>query len=192
MQLDAVLDKSITQAVDVVRGVTGDQLGASTPCADWNVRTLTNHLLQVAQALHLAGKGESVPDDVWGRDLMDQGWADRFVDSGRAAVAAWAQPGAWEGMVTMGEAQMPAPMIATMFASDLVIHAWDLARATGQDYHVDADVAEATYRFITDMGEQGRQMGIYAAPTTVADAAPAFERALALSGRNPRWTHPGA
>ena len=190
MQLNAILDKSITEAAAVVRGVKPDQLSGPTPCADWDVRALTNHLLQVASALHLAGRRRPVPDDLWGRDLMDEGWDDRFDGESRAAVAAWEQPGAWEGMVGMGGAEMPAPMIATMLASDLAIHGWDLARATGQDYQCDDDVAEATYRFLTDMGEQGRQMGIYATPVVVADHAVAFERALALSGRDPQWARP--
>src|SRR5688572_25969424 len=137
MQLDAILTKSITEAAAVVRGVKPDQLAAPTPCADWDVRALTNHLLQVVGALHLAGRRRSVPDAMWGRDLMSEGWADRFEDEGRAAEAAWAQPGAWDGMVGMGGAEMPAPLIATMFASDLAIHGWDLARATGQEHHCD-------------------------------------------------------
>ena len=68
--------------------------------------------------------------------------------------------------------------------------AWDLAQATGQSYRCDDDVAEVTHRSMTDMGEQGRQMGIYAAPLPVADGAPAFARALALSGRDPQWRRP--
>lgn len=118
---------------------------------------------------------------------MNPGWADLFHAESGAAVAAWSQPTAWDGMVTMGQAQLPAPMIAIMLASDLAIHGWDRASAPGQPYAVDVEVAEATHRFIADMGAQGRQMGIYAAPVTVAVDAPAFERALALSGRDPRW-----
>ncbi|OJF10343.1 TIGR03086 family metal-binding protein [Couchioplanes caeruleus] len=192
MQLNALLNKSISKAAAVVRGVEPDQFHAPTPCAEWDVQTLTNHLLQVTSALHLAGRRQPVPDQLWGRDLMTEGWADRFDDEGRAAAAAWAQPSAWDGMVSMGGAEMPAPMIATMLATDLAIHGWDLARATGQDYHCDDDVAEATCRFITDMGDQGRQMGIYATPVTVAGNVAAFERALALSGRDPRWAGPPA
>lgn len=190
MHLNALLAKSITEVAAVVRGVKNDQLSAPTPCAEWDVRALTNHLLQVTSALHLAGRRQPVPDELWSRDLMDEGWADRFDDEGRAATDGWARPNAWEGMVGMGGADMPAPMIATMFASDLAIHGWDLARATGQDYHCADDVAEATCRFLTDMAEQGRQMGIYATPVTVPDNAAAFTQALALSGRDPQWAGP--
>src|SRR4029453_17212446 len=112
MQLNALLEKSITEAASVVRGVKPDQLTAPTPCAEWDVRTLTNHLLQVACARHLAGRRQPVSDELWGRDFMAEGWADRFDDEGRAAATAWGQPGAWDGMVSMGGTEMPAPMIA--------------------------------------------------------------------------------
>ncbi|GAA4605668.1 uncharacterized protein (TIGR03086 family) [Actinoplanes octamycinicus] len=188
MQLNTLLDRSIIDAAAVVHGVEPDQLDGPTPCAEWDVRALTNHLLQVTSALHLAGVRRSVPEDVWARDLIGEGWAERFDDEGRAAAAAWGRAGAWDGTVVMAGAAVPAPMIAMMFVSDLAIHGWDLARATGQDYRCDDQVAEATHRFLTDMGEQGRQMGIYAAPVDVAGHAAAFERALALSGRDPRWS----
>ncbi|HEX8631163.1 MAG TPA: TIGR03086 family metal-binding protein [Catenuloplanes sp.] len=192
MQLQTVLDKSITQTAGVLRGVKPDQLSAATPCADWDVRTLTNHLLQVVCALELAGRTRQVPGELWGRDLIADGWADGFHDQGRAAAAAWAADTAWDGAVSMGESELPAPLIATMLAADLAIHGWDLARATGQDYRCDDDVAEVTCGFVTDMGDQGRQLGIFAESRPVAQSAPALQRALALSGRDPGWTRPAA
>jgi uncharacterized protein (TIGR03086 family) len=192
MQLYAMLEKSITETAAVVRGVKPDQFSAATPCRDWDVRTLTNHLLQVVCALGLAGRLRAVPGELWGRELMSDGWADHFDEEGHAAVAAWVEPAAWDGTVGMGDAGMPAAMVATMLASDLAIHGWDLARATGQSYRCDDEVAELTRRFVTDMGEQGRQMGIYAAPLPVADGAPAFEQALVLSGRDPLWARPAS
>ena len=187
MRFTPVLDKAITNAADVLRGVKPDQLDAPTPCADWTVRALVNHLLQAVSALTLAGEGRPVPGDLWGRDLMAEGWAARFEEQARAASAAWARPDAWDRAVDLGGMPMPASMAAAMLLSDFAIHGWDLARATGQEYRCDDDVAEATYQFVVDMGDQGRQMGIYGAPVPAGDGAPAFERALALSGRDPHW-----
>ncbi|GAB1692875.1 TIGR03086 family metal-binding protein [Krasilnikovia sp. M28-CT-15] len=189
MQLNAVVDKSIIEAVTLVRGVTPGMLGLPTPCADWDVRALTNHLLQVVSGLHLAGLGKPIPDSAWAQDLMSDGaWGDRFDDEGRAASAAWDAESAWDRMVTVGKMPMPASLVATMFACDLVIHGWDLARATGQPFRCDNETAEAAYQFMTDMGEQGRAMGIYASPVSIGASAPELDRALALSGRDPEWT----
>jgi uncharacterized protein (TIGR03086 family) len=190
MQLDAVVRKAVAETAAVVHGVKPDRLGAPTPCTDWDVRTLGNHLLQVVTALNLAGRGQPVPGELWTSELMTDDWAERFDDEGRAAVDAWDRAAAWDGMVRMARAEMRAPLIATMLASDLTIHGWDLARATHQHYGCDDDVAEATLRFLADTGEQGRQMGIYAPARPVAESAPAFERVLALSGRDPHWAAP--
>lgn len=180
-----VVEKAVARTAAVVRGVKPNQFGAPTPCRDWDVRTLMNHLLQVATALGLAGRGEPVPDDVWGRDLMADGWADRFEELTVGAARA-----DWTGDRRLGEAEMPASLVAAMLASDVVIHGWDLARATGQDYQCEADLAEVTYRFVADTGQQGRRMGIFGPPVPVAADAPVLTRALALSGRDPGWAPP--
>ena len=190
MQLHSTVERALAGTAQVVRGVEAAEFGSPTPCDDWDVRALINHMLQVSSALSRAGRGEAVPADLWELDLMDTDWAGRFDDKAKAAVAGWADPTAWEGTVSLGGAGMPAPMIATMLASDLVIHGWDLARATGQAYRFDAEAAEMTHRFVADMGEQGRQMGIFAAPLPVSDTAPALDLALALSGRDPKWAAP--
>ena len=62
----------------------------------------------------------------------------------------------------------------------LVIHGWDLARATGQPFRCDAATAEVTRQFLTETGEQGRAMGIYAAAVPVDASASALDQALAL------------
>ncbi len=187
MDMNEPLAKAVTQATDAVRGVKPDQLGAPTPCRDWDVQTLTNHLLQVIHALNLAGHREQVPGDLWTRDLMSGDWAGRFEDDAHRAVAAWTDPAAWQGTVGMGATDMPAPLLATMLASDLAIHGWDLARATGQDYRCEDDVAEMALRFIADTAEQGREMGLYAEPVPVPGGSSALDRTLALSGRDPQW-----
>ena len=191
MQLHPLVAKAATETANAVRGVKPDQLGAPTPCTEWDVRTLANHLLAVISALNLAGHRADMPNDLWERDLMTDEWAGRFDDEARCAVAAWAEPTAWEGTVSMGSTELPAPFVATMLATDLVVHGWDLTRATGQDYHCDDDVAELTHGFVADSSEQGRGMGIFAEPVPVGDEASTLDRALALSGRDPQWV-PGS
>ncbi|MFI5841160.1 TIGR03086 family metal-binding protein [Catenuloplanes sp. NPDC051500] len=183
MQLHAVLVRAFAGTAAVVRGVTPEQLGAATPCADWNVRALTNHVLQVGSALRLAGRRAPFPDDLWTRDLIGaDGPADRFEDDRRDALEAWSEPAAWDGKIDMG-APMTAPEAVTMLVSDLALHGWDLAQATGQEYLCDPAVAAVTRDFVAASGEQGRQMGIFGPALPVADGADVFDEALALSGR---------
>lgn len=189
MQTPDLVAAATTQTANTVRGVRPDQLDAATPCRDWDVRTLLDHLLQVVSALNLAGRREDVPDDLWGRDLMSAHWAAAFDEEARQAVGGWAVPAAADGTITMGSTQMPATFVAIMLAGDLVIHGWDLSRATDQQYHCDDEVAEATRAFVADTGDQGRAMGIYGDPVPVPGDASALDRALGLSGREPRWEH---
>jgi uncharacterized protein (TIGR03086 family) len=192
MQLSDVVAGAATETATVVRGVKPDQLDLPTPCRDWPVRTLANHLMQVVAALEAAGRGGPVPGDLWQSDRMAGDWAARFDEEARRAVDAWSSPSAPTGAVDVGGAAMPAPMVATMLASDLVVHGWDLARATGQDLRSSPAVAELTLGFVADTAEQGRTMGLFGPPVPVAADAPPLERALALSGRDPAWRPPGA
>jgi uncharacterized protein (TIGR03086 family) len=64
---------------------------------------------------------------------------------------------------------------------------WDVAQATGQDYHCDRDLAQAVLDTVQAQGELFRQYQGFAAIVPVPDNAPAFDRALSLSGRDPQW-----
>nr|WP_221373989.1 TIGR03086 family metal-binding protein [Actinoplanes polyasparticus] len=180
MDLPDIMDRAFAATTKVTRNVDPGQLGAPTPCREWDVRTLTNHLLLVAEAIELAGRGEPVPDDHWAGT-----GAGPFEARAAAATAAWATAGVWDRPVRMGAMPMPAPMAVSMLVSDVVIHGWDLARATGQEFGCDDDVAMVTLDFLTGMGEQGRAMGIFAAEVKAGEGASVLDRAIALSGRRP-------
>ncbi len=185
MRLDTMLQATITGTAAVVRGVRPDQWKLATPCPDWDVRALTNHLMQVAAALELAGAGQAVPGELWSQDLVTDDWSGRFDGYAERAVTAWAGP---PESVSFGGTDLPGPLVLTMLASDLVIHGWDLARATGQDYRPGDGAAAMAEQFVAQTGEQGRQMGIFAEARPAGEDATPLDRALAGSGRDPRWS----
>lgn len=177
MERHDIMVRALASTAAVVRDLTPQQAGLPTPCGDWDVRSLSRHLFLVAEALRLAGRGEPVPGEHW--TATPAGSFDE------AAADAWKAPEAWERPVRMGDMPMPAGTAAAMLVSDVVIHGWDLARATGRPFRVDDDVAAATLEFVTAMGEQGRTMGAFGPAVHVPDGAPVLDRALALSGRDP-------
>ncbi|MCO8269196.1 TIGR03086 family metal-binding protein [Actinoplanes sp. TRM 88003] len=183
MNLPDIMDRAFAATTKVVRDVDPGQLGAPTPCTEWDVRTLLNHLLLVAEALESAGRGEPVPDEHWAGTATSD-----FGVRAQAATTAWAVPAAWDRPVRMGAMPMPAPLAVSMLVSDVVIHGWDLARATGQHFGCDDDVAEMALGFLTGMGDQGRAMGIFAAEVEVGEDASVLDRVVALSGRRPADT----
>ena len=108
-----------------------------------------------------------------------------FADETAALVAAWAAPGAEEG--TTGSMGFPARTVANMALGDLTVHAWDLARATGQEFTPDPAVVDEIGPALAEMAPMARQGGVFGEPVEVGDDASAFDRVLALTGRDPHW-----
>lgn len=184
------------QMARLVAGVHDDQLADPTPCADTTVGDLLAHLVSLTVAFRLAA--EKVPaDDASAPPPPDTAlpsdWRERLPRQLDALVAAWDDPAAWQGEATAGGVTMPADQMGVVVLDELVLHGWDLARATGQPFHVDADHVDAVLGFAQAMAEAGPEAreGLFGPPVDVpADAAP-FDRALGLAGRDPEWTRPG-
>ncbi|MCQ4209647.1 TIGR03086 family metal-binding protein [Streptomyces longispororuber] len=176
------------EAARVASGVKPDQLDAPSRCADWDVRTLVNHwVLYGAHGLEHRARRVQLPDELTGRDFTaDPGWADDFAARLDRAVAAWAEPAAWEGEVDLGFAAQPAPEVAALLLLELALHGWDVAAATGQEFRVSADAGRLLLAVVTANAEVYRQYEGFAAATELPDGADEFARALALSGRDPR------
>lgn len=176
------------RAVPVVRGIPDAALDAPTPCADYDVKALTNHLFQViVQFQRLAVKeasdfGETTPDRVG----ESPEWRERLADEADRLVAAWSAPGAEEGRT--GGMNMPARLVGSMALLDLTVHVWDLARATGQDYPgVDGAVVAELAGAVAELAPTARQMGVFGEPVPEPEGASEFERLLARTGRDPYW-----
>ncbi|MGW6058167.1 TIGR03086 family metal-binding protein [Streptomyces sp. NPDC055189] len=186
-----LLKVATAHAVPVVRAIPDDKLTAPTPCAEYDVKALFNHLFQVTvQFQALAAKqnsdfGGEAPDVVAGSPE----WRDRFADEAGKLVAAWSAPGADEG--TTGAMDMPARTVGCMVLLDLTVHAWDLARATGQEYEAapgSSGVVTVLREAVAGLGPTGRKMGAFGEQVAVPEDASELERLLAETGRDPGWT----
>ncbi|WP_240135458.1 TIGR03086 family metal-binding protein [Streptomyces sp. MUM 178J] len=183
-----LLQAAARRAVPVVRGTRDEQLGDRTPCAEYDVRALLNHLFQVVinfQALAARKDTDfsAVPDVVGeGGD-----WRERFEKETAALAEAWAAPGAAEGAA--GSMGLPALTLARMALGDLTVHAWDLARATGQRFTPDPAAVADVLACFEELAPTARAWGVFADPFELPDPASAsdFERLLAVTGRDPRW-----
>jgi uncharacterized protein (TIGR03086 family) len=193
MELHPVMEKAAQAVVEVAGNVKPDQLTAPTPCQDWDVRTLVNHLiLWSGFRSELAARKAAAPPDGPMDESMDftQGgdWAELLASQVGKTVTAWAQPQAWEGNTGLAGGSLPASTIAAMIFGEYVLHGWDLARATGQDLPCDDEVAKAALTYVEGMAEQARQYHVFGDPVPVPDNATTLDKALALSGRDPGWS----
>lgn len=192
MQREVAIGRAAAQVIAVARGITTDQLGASSPCGDYSVRQVVNHMLFWAAPLAGAARKEPVlPPAPSDRevDLTEGDWRGRLdADLSRLATA-WGDPGAWGGQTQLGGPDpVPAAMIGGMVCTELVVHGWDLARATDQEPEWDEEVVAFAHRELLATAEQGREMGLYGPQVTVAEHASALDRAVGLSGRDPAWS----
>ncbi|MFC7896120.1 TIGR03086 family metal-binding protein [Streptomyces sp. NPDC057381] len=179
----------------LTEGVGDARLADPTPCPDLAVRNLLGHLTGLAVAFRDAARKElgattdtspeaSVPD-------IGPGWREELPKVLGELAEAWRDPAAWTGMTRAGGVDLPGEVAGAVVADELVIHGWDLARATGQEYAPDPAALQAAYALLAASAEESdRDAGMFGPVVPVAADAPLLDRAVGLSGRDPRWTPP--
>jgi uncharacterized protein (TIGR03086 family) len=187
----ALMAAAAAEAARVVAGAAKaantKTLKQTTPCTDWDLRTLLNHtILWTSYSAERRAYGESVAEELMSKDFTaEPGYAQDYQAQIAKAVDAWSKPEAWAGDRNVMGSATPAADIAAMLIAEMVLHGWDIAKATGQDYHCEDAVAQAVLETVQAQGELFRQYQGFAAIVPVPDDATAFDRALALSGRDP-------
>jgi uncharacterized protein (TIGR03086 family) len=172
----------------VVAGATDKNLDQPTLCGEWDLRTLLNHtILWTSYSAERRAHGESVAEDLMSKDFTaEPGYAQDYEAQVDKAVQAWSDPAAWEGDRNVMGSPTPAADIAAMLIMETVLHGWDIAKATSQDYRCSEQLAQAVLQTVQAQGEMFRQYQGFAAPVDVPADASTFDRALALSGRDPQ------
>ncbi|TQM09484.1 uncharacterized protein (TIGR03086 family) [Pseudonocardia kunmingensis] len=189
------MNRSIELATAMIRHTDTALFDAPSPCADYAVRDVVNHLAFGFLLAHRSGAREPW-DPAWSAadrtpylvGLPAEEWARACDDEAAAAGRAWADPAAWEGESSMGGAAMPAALIGVMMTAEFAVHAWDLAVATGRAVEIPDDLGAVVLEGVTAMAPAGRDGGWFGPEVVLAADASPFERALAASGRDPRWT----
>jgi uncharacterized protein (TIGR03086 family) len=174
----------------LIDGVRDDQLDGPTPCEKLSVGEVIAHVGALAVAFAAAARkdfGEftdTPPGD--GGYHLDEDWRTRYPRALAALAQVWQDPSAWEGMTRVGGIDMPGEIAGPVALGEVVIHGWDIARSTGQRYEVDDDVAQAVFAHVALFAADGPVDGLFGPAVEIADDAPVIERAVALSGRDPR------
>lgn len=138
----ALVEQANGVVTEIIANIRPDQMELPTVNDDWTVRDLINHLVRgnVWSVQNLATGGAPRPTE----DLIgDQAPLDAFTTTAAEMLAAYKQPGALDVVVKMPFGEMPGAGLAMFRFSDLISHAWDLARATGQDTNIAPQLSEA-------------------------------------------------
>ena len=186
------LGPQTAEVARVVAGVRDDQLTDPTPCTGTSVAAMLDHLVGLTVAFRMAAE-KTVPGGGPSADAANLApdWRTRIPAQLEALAAAWRDPRAWEGTAEAGGVQMPAPAMAAVALDEVLVHGWDLAVATGQSYRSDPASVQACLEFVGDRSDPANEPeGLFGPVVPVPDDAPAFDRLLGRTGRDPGWTPP--
>ncbi|SNS63986.1 TIGR03086 family metal-binding protein [Actinomadura mexicana] len=175
--------------------VRDSQLTAPTPSGDMPLGALIDHVNGLALAFTWAAAkdfpdGPSQPPSADAAPLAPD-WRSRIPERLDAMAAAWRSPEAWQGMTWAGGIELPGDQAGHVAMNELVVHGWDISRAVGRSYDAGADEIEACLAFVAPSVEQsgGRGVpGLFGPAVDVGADAPALDRLIAMTGRDPSWT----
>jgi uncharacterized protein (TIGR03086 family) len=189
-QLDLGAQAAVVAAV--IAEVRDDQLRAPTPCADMSVAALLDHLHGVAVGMRRAAEKSPTGAPAPSADALPGDWRSRIPRELEEMVAAWRRPGAAEGNTVAGGVELPAAVMASVALTEVLVHGWDLAVAVGVPYAADDASVQRCLAHAVWFAEAvpaGRD-AIYGPVVPVPEDAPALDRLLGLTGRDPAWSPP--
>ena len=196
--------QAVTTAGTTLAAVRPDQIDSSTPCAEFDVRTLIGHMLVVLRRVALLGEGGdpmALPSFVTG--ITDTGWHDAWIDDAHRVQVAWTDDETLTRMMVLPWVQAPGSAMLAMYTSELSVHTWDLAMATGQHPAWNEQAIRVALQAASQALPSGDRHAAFAAmaadmpphvaaggppfgnPVTAAPGAPLIDRLVGWYGRQP-------
>ena len=174
-----------------------EQLDAPTPCEAYAVRHLLGHLVGLSAGIPAsARKNLGATTSTSTRLRRCRTWSpdgaaelDRNL---RGMAEAWHGAGGLGGRDPGGRGTLPAAIAGRFALNELVLHGWDLARATGQDYRPTRRASGSRMRCSCRWPRAPDRVPVFGAPVAVGADAPLLDQVVALSGRRPDWAPPGS
>ena len=181
--------RSVEDFAALAGGVPPDAWSNPTPCTDWDVRTLVNHVVgedlwtvPLVEGATVAEVGDRFDGDLLGADPI--GAAE---GAAKAAIAAFAADDAMRRTVHLSFGDFPGADYAWQLFADHLVHGWDLAVATGQPPRLDPEAVDALAGWWTEVEGMYRQGGVVGERVEVGPDASGADRLLAAFGRDSSW-----
>ncbi|WP_082964491.1 TIGR03086 family metal-binding protein [Mycobacterium sp. E796] len=189
---------AVQASVDVVAGVTRDDLSRPTPCAGWDLLDLLAHMTAQHRGFAAAARGHGDSATVWAADGVVEAVAGDPGGTYAAAAAdvldAFAADGVLDASFSLPDfgpgAAFPGAIAIGFHFVDYVVHGWDVARSIGAPFALPDDVVAAVLPlvFVIPDGEYRTTVGAPFGPAVTApDGASDLDRILGHLGRSPAW-----
>jgi len=190
MELYEAFDRTVASTATIVKTVRHDQAGAPTPCTEWDVRDLLNHVigtLWLSEALFSdrAPRYPMAPGGLPGANLAGEDPPAAYAEASAAALTAASTGDTLTRVHTTPLGDMPGPALAGFTTLDILVHGWDLAKATGQPAALDDTLAAHVLAFAEQALTPGSRAPGIGPALPVAVNASLTDRLVAFLGRQP-------
>lgn len=177
----------------IVGNVRRDELAQPTPCRDWTVADLINHIVGATQYFaDLAENGASPDDEEWPA-YTDGEYVKHFAVQTRRLLDGFSSPTAMERVMQLPTSPSPGSLVIQVATGEIFVHGWDLARATGQSLPEDPGVAAwlwgSSWPALSD-DVRKEHPSVFAPKIPIAAGRPTLDRLLGFLGRDPDWVGP--
>jgi uncharacterized protein (TIGR03086 family) len=186
-----ILTRACESTRSILGNVTREELALPTPCADWPVRDLVNHIVGATRFFaDIAGAEPAAEGKEW-PSYADTDFVTAFGQHAHRAIAAFSAPAAMEQIMALPTGPAPGSRCIQVATGEIFVHGWDLARATGQPMPPGTEVADellsSDWIQLCDEVRNG-DPPVFAAEIDVRHDAPAIDRLAAYLGREPSWS----
>ncbi len=188
MALVDLYRRSVENFADRVKQIRPDQWAAPTPCADWDVRALVNHVVseQLWSVPLFAGATIAEVGDRFDGDLLGDDPVANSTEAAEDARAVVSETGAMDRTVHLSFGDTPATEYVNQLFADHLIHGWDVAAAIGADRTIDPESVQACLEWFADREDLYRGGGAIGPRVDLPADASDQDRLLAGFGRDPK------
>jgi uncharacterized protein (TIGR03086 family) len=180
--------RAMAQTESIVAAVQPGQLAEPTPCAEFDVRALLSHIVGGLNRVAIAGEGgDALARPARADDVPDDGWLAAYRAATARAAAAWADDAKLDAMVELPWGKIPGRFAIAGYGQEILMHGWDLAKATGQRTEGDPELALwalAGARRILPPDSRGDDIPFGPVVEVPVDSAP-YAQLAAYLGRHP-------
>jgi uncharacterized protein (TIGR03086 family) len=171
----------------LLAGLTDDQLASSSPCTEYTVGDLVDHVDLVSRGATALARHATPPGAGPGPDAAhrDPHWRDSVTQHVRELGAAWDDPVAWQGSVNMPGSDFSNEMWGKITLTELIVHGWDIAQATGQSFDLPEHTLQACLDHVATFVPNAPFPALWGPPVDVAPGAALLDRIVAITGRAP-------
>jgi uncharacterized protein (TIGR03086 family) len=189
------LEPATRRMADLISAIPDEWLDRPTPCPAYTLGDLVDHVGGLTLAFTAAATktfGDASAQGPSGdASRLGDDWRTRIPRDLAALAEAWRDPASWSGMTQAGGLELPGEVAGLVALDELVVHGWDIARASGQPCDCDRRSLEAVHGFVAQFsgsGQEAAREGLFGPVVDVPEDAPLLDRVIGLTGRDPAWS----